>query len=73
MIENPDVFPGPPGEGLSLLDYFAGQALIAIGSNGNVEDELNVALLAWKQAVAMLKLRSAAIKNLEYPQPERKA
>ena len=57
--ENQNAFPGPPNHGMTLRDYFAGQALASIvGSSGfNEATHPRLAEVSYRLADAMLKER----------------
>ena len=58
--ENPNAFPGPPNHGMTLRDYYAGQALASIvgSSEFNAATCSQLAEISYRCADAMLKERS---------------
>mgnify|MGYP006935522009 CR=1 FL=1 len=72
--ENPPAFPRPElvlsegkrkfmtsfnQPGMTLRDYFAGQALVGLLSHPNLKDDIKFAATSYKIADAMLKAREA--------------
>lgn len=58
--QNQNAFPGPPNHGMTLRDYFAGQALAGLSGLARVEgmSPEDLASMAYADADAMLKERS---------------